>query len=90
MVHRPALPKKLAYAFVAGDISRNRFCAQLSRSRLQAVGVTRCNDDISALVLCKFGCRQTYTGGAANDNNLLTCKQHKFVFIVQNSGQTIA
>jgi len=29
---------------------------------------------------------------AANDNNHLTYKQHKFVssFIVQNSGQTIA
>src|SRR5262249_56905298 len=57
MVDRAALPEKLANALVACDIGRNRFRAQLHRSLLQTVGVTRCNDDISALIFCKFGCR---------------------------------
>jgi len=73
MVDRAAMSKQAGDAFIAGDVGRNRLDPQLRGRRIQALGVTRGDDDVGALLLGEFGGRKTDTGRAPDDDDLFTC-----------------
>ena len=73
MIDRAAFAEKINYALIAGDVRRDRRRAQLICNRLQAVGVTGGNDNISAFTLCQLGGRKADAGRTSNDNDFLTC-----------------
>ena len=82
----PHFLKQTGDAFVTGDVGRNGVGAHLIGGGLQTLGIARGDHHLGALALGHFGGRQTDTGGAPDDDDLLTCKTHPFFSSFMHNG----
>ncbi len=76
MIDRAAGAKQIFNAFVIRDVGRYGGGAQCGRYRIEALGVAGSYDDVGPFTPRQFGGRQTDTGRAPDNDDLLACKHH--------------
>ena len=86
MIDDAALLEETGDAFVIGHVGRNGGRPHLIGGRLQTLGIARGDHHLGALALGQFCGRQTDTGGAPDDNDLLTCKTHPIFSSFMHNG----